>query len=107
MLPVVVWLDLFLFGKRLLGSPHPKYVFAKRPKRLGCMLDFLADTLRLHSWITFSVIARVLGGINTMILFPVWLLWLGNMLPEIRRNFEASHDKSEEEAFVTGENQVT
>jgi len=119
---LILWVDSFewfalsaIFVLIFLGVWEDKEdaVFSQKWARYGmvlaalCMLDFLADTLRLHSWITFSVIARVLGGINTMILFPVWLLWLGNMLPEIRRNFEASHDKSEEEAFVTGENQVT
>lgn len=68
-----------------------------------CLVDFIASAVRFSSnWRAFSALAGTLSFINTVILLPAWLLWMGKLIPGAKRaTFSAlsasdSHRPSEE-----------
>jgi len=48
---------------------------------LMCILEFIAEVLRLDGFITFGQIAFWYSGVNRLILIPTWLILLGLRLP--------------------------
>eukprot|EP00543_Licmophora_paradoxa_P001207 CAMPEP_0202449714 /NCGR_PEP_ID=MMETSP1360-20130828/8431_1 /ASSEMBLY_ACC=CAM_ASM_000848 /TAXON_ID=515479 /ORGANISM="Licmophora paradoxa, Strain CCMP2313" /LENGTH=316 /DNA_ID=CAMNT_0049067741 /DNA_START=38 /DNA_END=988 /DNA_ORIENTATION=- len=55
-------------------------------------VDFAIEILRLEDWRTFSQIALAVSFINTVLLLPMWLIWLGfsiqNTLPDYSENID-------------------
>ncbi len=52
------------------------------------LFDFVAEILRLQSWVTFSTLAFLVRSINMFILVPIYLFILGRQLPVIKGSFE-------------------
>ena len=48
---------------------------------LMCVLEFIAEVLRLDGFKTFSQIAFWYSAVNRLVLIPVWLIILGTRLP--------------------------
>lgn len=46
------------------------------------VIEFACAILRFENWITFSSIGFIINVLNQIILFPVWLIWLGRQLPK-------------------------
>eukprot|EP00527_Entomoneis_sp_CCMP2396_P006374 CAMPEP_0198154484 /NCGR_PEP_ID=MMETSP1443-20131203/68621_1 /TAXON_ID=186043 /ORGANISM="Entomoneis sp., Strain CCMP2396" /LENGTH=359 /DNA_ID=CAMNT_0043821163 /DNA_START=108 /DNA_END=1188 /DNA_ORIENTATION=- len=49
---------------------------------LVCCIDFAFEVLRLRSWMTFAKLAFMVSVIGRIILWPIWLLWLGRQLAQ-------------------------
>ena len=65
------------------GAPSP---FSPRWARLGlvvaafCLLEFALECLRWASWGAFMFAAIGLAAFNSLVLLPVWVVWLGKLL---------------------------
>ena len=65
------------------GAPSP---FSRRWARLGlvvagfCVLEFTLECLRWASWGAFMFAAIGLAAFNSLVLLPVWVVWLGKLL---------------------------
>merc|ERR1712176_156372 len=82
------WICLFVIMCLLytsLGTYQPE---ERRPLGLGfgrvglviaflSFLDFMANLLQVESWAVFAPIVLILTILNTTILLPLWLVWLG------------------------------
>ena len=66
------------------------------------LIAFLADTLRFLSWRLMSSLEMFVAILNTLILFPVWLIWLGRQLPRLRAKYEEESNSKEREALTVG-----
>mmetsp|Transcript_6507 Transcript_6507/g.10857 ORF Transcript_6507/g.10857 Transcript_6507/m.10857 type:complete len:303 (-) Transcript_6507:79-987(-) len=65
-------------------------------------IAFLADTLRFLSWKLMTTIEMFVAIVNTLILFPIWLIWLGRQLPRLRTKYEEDLNSKEREALTDG-----
>lgn len=109
---IILWVDAFewlaLFGIFALiytslivdgYANSSEMTFSIRWAKLGLVIGalsliaFVADVLRFLSWRTFSVVRIFVTVVNTLILFPLWLIYLGRQLPKIRSNFECAASK--------------
>mmetsp|Transcript_20962 Transcript_20962/g.31964 ORF Transcript_20962/g.31964 Transcript_20962/m.31964 type:complete len:303 (-) Transcript_20962:122-1030(-) len=109
---IILWVDAFewlaLFGIFVLiyismvadgCSSAGEMNFSMRWAKLGLvvgalsLLAFVADVLRFVSWRTWSIVRMFVMVVNTLILFPIWLIWLGRQLPMIRSNYENAQSK--------------
>lgn len=52
------------------------------------LFEFVAEILRLQSWVTFMEISFVVRSINMFLLVPIYLFVLGRQLPTIKESFE-------------------
>mmetsp|Transcript_5595 Transcript_5595/g.8103 ORF Transcript_5595/g.8103 Transcript_5595/m.8103 type:complete len:307 (+) Transcript_5595:44-964(+) len=56
-------------------------------------VDFAIDVLRLEDWKTFTQIAIAISFFNTVLLLPIWLIWLGfsmhTVLPQYNEEIDA------------------
>lgn len=96
------WIALFGFLSLLYHSVHAKHeTFSTKWTALGLLIamlsvaDFAAEVARLDSWIVASRVALVLTSLNTVILLPVWLLWLALRLPHVRDDCERLFERDE------------
>ena len=84
-----------LFISTLSGSDR---LFSIRWAYLGlfmagtCLLIFMATILESNYWWTSSAVHGIFYTINHVILFPVWLIWLGKQLPVVIEG--QAHDSS-------------
>jgi hypothetical protein len=51
---------------------------------IACLgiIEFAAAIMRFENWGTYSTIGFIINVLNQLILFPVWLVWLGRQLPK-------------------------
>lgn len=97
---LLLWIDalewLFLSGifvllyfsvrKNQLEGPS----LSKRWAMFGLLLailgfvEFFASILRFTNWMRYSAITEGVSALNKLFLFPLWLVWLGRQLPQIR-----------------------
>ena len=116
---VVLWVDAFewlalagiyilIFVSLRADRDSSSTTFSMKWAYLGLILGglsivaFLVDTLRFLSWRLMSTIEMFVAVLNTMILFPVWLIWLGRMLPRLRTKYEENSNSKEREALTVG-----
>merc|ERR1712127_124058 len=52
------------------------------------LVAFVADILRFVDWKLFGKVAMVMDGVLGIAFLPMWLLWLGCLLPKATRRFE-------------------
>jgi len=45
-----------------------------------CSLDFISEVLRFVDWGIFSHVSLYISSANQIVIFPVWLIWLGYQL---------------------------
>jgi len=71
---------------------------------LMCILEFIAEVLRLDGFITFGKIAFWYSGVNRLILIPTWLILLGMRLPyaAVKLN-QQTHMIEQQEPLTNGE----
>jgi len=60
------------------------------------LLEFVAEILRLRTWLTYMKISFVLSMINSLIFVPTYLIVLGRQLPAIKESFEVWNTDSDE-----------
>jgi len=116
---IILWIDAFewlaLAGIYILiyvslraDRDSSSTTFSMKWAHLGLILGglsivaFLADTLRFLSWRLMSTIEMFVAVVNTLILFPVWLIWLGRQLPRLRTKYEEDSNSNEREALTVG-----
>lgn len=58
------------------------------------ILDFVAAILRYYSWRTFAGLSVFLSVTNQVVLFPMWLIWMGMFLSKAKMELRAA-DSSE------------
>jgi hypothetical protein len=46
------------------------------------IIEFAVSILRFKNWGLFSALGILINIVNQLILFPVWLIWLGRQLPK-------------------------
>lgn len=65
---------------------------------LMCVLEFVAEVLRLDGYKTFGLIAFWYSGVNRLVLIPTWLILLGCRLPyaSLKLNQQAHRREQEE-----------
>jgi len=51
-----------------------------------CLIEFVADVLRFQDWRTFSNVANMVSILNRLVLFPIWLMWLGRQIITSQKN---------------------
>ena len=114
---IILWIDAFewlaLFGMFTLifvslRADRESATFSMKWAYLGLVVGtlslvaFLADTLRFLSWRIMTSIEMFVAILNTLILFPTWLIWLGKQLPQLRRKYEEDVNSKEREALTVG-----
>jgi len=112
------WIDAFewiaLFGclSLLYLSVHQKHgTFSTRWTALGLLIailsiaDFAAEVARLDSWITASEVSLALKSLNSMVLLPIWLLWLAIRLPWVRDDCDRLFERDEDDNNDTNDSQ--
>ncbi len=60
------------------------------------LLEFVAEILRLRTWLTYMKISFILSMINSLIFIPAYLIVLGRQLPGIKESFEVWNTDSDE-----------
>lgn len=100
---LLLWIDaveyLFLSGVLIIlafSVRTDNQLFTRKWAKLGIVmailgiLQFAFAILRFENWGAFSVLGALINILNQLILFPVWLIWLGRQLPkaEAARNAE-------------------
>lgn len=101
----VEYLFLFVIFALLFISVRSQknQIFTTRWAYLGSFLallsiiDFAAEVLRFESWRTFSRISWLIGILSRLILFPVWLVWLGKQMPGAEGSLSQSVQASQSE----------
>lgn len=106
-----VWIDAFewiaiffvmvfvYIGVRRFSTVNP-FVFPSNWNLLGlfigilALLDFLAEVLRIKSFVMFSKIAFIYAGTNRLIFIPLWLIGLGLRLPFATKTIESDANAS-------------
>jgi hypothetical protein len=116
---IILWIDAFewlalagiyilIFVSLRADRDSSSTTFSMKWAHLGLILGglsivaFLADTLRFLSWRLMSTIEMFVAVVNTLILFPVWLIWLGRQLPRLRTKYEEDSNSNEREALTVG-----
>ena len=92
---LILWIDaveyLFLSGIFILlalSIRTDNQLFTMKWAKFGIVLavlgiiDFAVSILRFDNWGVFSTIGVLINILNQLILFPVWLIWLGRQLPK-------------------------
>ena len=100
---MLLWIDaveyLFLSGIFIIlafSIRTDNQLFGMRWAKFGVVLavlgifDFAAAILRFERWGTFSVIGTLINILNQLILFPIWLIWLGRQLPKAEETRNAA-----------------
>ena len=83
--------------------------FSKRWATFGlliailCLFDFLSDILKFQSWKTFKIIAFAISTLNTLLLLPIWLLWLGKQLKRAKVAYDSDTGGAELPVQAIGE----
>jgi len=69
-----------------LEEPPLTQTWAQLGMGVGCLsfVDFLANLMRLGNYATFQIIAQCITVFNTVLLLPIWILWLGKQLETIQ-----------------------
>mmetsp|Transcript_1446 Transcript_1446/g.2000 ORF Transcript_1446/g.2000 Transcript_1446/m.2000 type:complete len:285 (+) Transcript_1446:138-992(+) len=57
------------------------------------LVDFVADILRLTDYGTYQDVAILISFLNTVFLLPIWILWLGRLLPRVRPQHKEENDR--------------
>ena len=117
---LLLWIDaveyLFLSGILILffvsiRSSEGYKVFGMRWAYFGAVMaclgvvEFICAILRFENWITFSSIGFIINVLNQVILFPVWLIWLGRQLPKAEA-MALSRAKANENKFTESSESV-
>lgn len=115
---IILWIDAFewlaLFGIFVLifvsvRADRDSGTFSMKWAYLGLVIGalsliaFLSDTLRFLSWRTMTIIEMGVAIMNTLILFPIWLIWMGRQLPKLRTKYEEDVNSKEREALTARE----
>ena len=92
---LLLWIDaveyLFLSGILILFAfsiQTDNQLFGKRWAKFGLIMaalgiiEFAVAILRFENWGVFSTAGALINILNQLILFPVWLVWLGRQLPK-------------------------
>jgi hypothetical protein len=94
---LLLWIDaveyLFLSGILILflisiRSTEGYKMFGMRWAYFGMVMaclgiiEFSCAILRFENWTRFSSLGFIINVLNQIVLFPVWLLWLGCQLPK-------------------------
>ena len=88
------------------SSENPKVTFGRKWSLLGLgigilgLFEFIANIMKLHSWVYYSRISLVILVINTLVLLPIWLFVLGRQLPAVRASFENKWVEQEEHELL-------
>lgn len=108
------WLCLFgLLSLLFFSVSSEQRTFSTRWATLGLCVavlsvaDLAANVARLDSWVLASEVALALTAMNTLVLLPIWLVWLAATLPDVRddapdlfeREGEAPPEKTERAAL--------
>ena len=104
---LILWIDaveyLFLSGILIIlafSVRTDNQLFTRKWAKLGVVLavlgilDFALAILRFESWGVFSTIGGLINILNQLILFPVWLIWLGRQLPKAEATRSAEKNVS-------------
>jgi TctA family transporter len=92
---LLLWIDavefLFLSGIFIIlafSIRTDNQLFGMRWAKFGLVLailgiiDFITAILRFEKWGLFSTVGGLINTFNQLILFPIWLIWLGRQLPK-------------------------
>jgi len=98
MLGLVSWVDSieFLVLFQILLITHISILYEKKDEKsfpkefayfglfigLVCIFDFTTSILTLEDWRKWTFITFLITALNRVILFPIWLILLGRILPE-------------------------
>mmetsp|Transcript_32832 Transcript_32832/g.50218 ORF Transcript_32832/g.50218 Transcript_32832/m.50218 type:complete len:279 (+) Transcript_32832:98-934(+) len=82
------WFALFMITFVIMISTHSmtqpplSQAWAAFGMMVGSLsfVDVLANLLRLGDFATFQVVAGLISVLNTVLLLPIWVLWLGRQL---------------------------
>jgi len=118
---IILWIDAFewlaLFGIFTLifvslradkgcGTFSMKWAYLGLVVGTLSLVAFLSDTLRFLSWRIMTSIEMFVAVLNTLLLFPTWLIWLGRQLPQLRTKYEEDAKSKEREALTVGSGDV-
>jgi hypothetical protein len=92
---LILWIDaveyLFLSGILVIFAfsiRKDNELFGMRWAKFGLILavlgiiNFAVAILRFDNWGAFSATGALINILNQLILFPIWLVWLGRLLPK-------------------------
>jgi hypothetical protein len=107
---LLLWIDSveFLFLSVILillvvSIKQDNQLFATKWAKFGVLLavlgiiEFAVSILRFDNWMVFSTIGILINALNQLLLFPIWLIWLGRQLSKA----EAAKSSRNEASVVT------
>ena len=117
---LLLWIDameyLFLAGILILlafSIRTDNQLFGKRWARFGVLMavlgiiEFAFAILRFENWGLFSSLGALINILNQLVLFPVWLIWLGWQLPKAEEERDAAKNASANAVTESSDSMLT
>ena len=117
---LLLWIDameyLFLAGILILlafSIRTDNQLFGKRWARFGVLMavlgiiEFAFAILRFENWGLFSSLGALINILNQLVLFPVWLIWLGRQLPKAEEERDAAKNASANAVTESSDSMLT
>jgi hypothetical protein len=117
---LLLWIDameyLFLAGILILlafSIRTDNQLFGKRWARFGVLMavlgiiEFTFAILRFENWGLFSTFGALINILNQLVLFPVWLIWLGRQLPKAEEERDAAKNASANAVTESSDSMLT